>query len=202
MSGCRYNITIRTVFRNQVAIFLLALCIFNDVEAAPIPQISDLIRLRPHVFYTIARIDDKLEFVCDRRQNTILWVLPNNVLLELNQTSNENIEFEFQEMDIIVTPHSLRIPKVESGMEGRYSCLLDNGEQFHFYLLQVSPRLNFTKAIALSVTVSIGFALICTTVLLLDKFCSRPGAVVRPATTTIFRMEAVDEDANPILSQD
>ena len=82
-------------------------------------------------------------------------------------------------------------------MEGRYSCLLDNGEQFHFYLLQVSPRLNFTKAIALTITISIGFALICITVLLLDKYCSRPGAIVRPAT--IIRMENPGNDTNPMI---
>lgn len=67
-------------------------------------------------------------------------------------------------------------------MEGQFTCLVEDGRQFHFYVLQVSPKINFFNAIVMSVTISIGFALICITVLFLDKYCSRPGAVVRPVS--------------------
>jgi hypothetical protein len=67
-------------------------------------------------------------------------------------------------------------------MDGQYSCLLDNGQQFNFYVLQVSPKVDFFNALLLSVTISISLLLICFAVLFLDKYCGRPGAVVRPAS--------------------
>ena len=86
---------------------IIILTCLTSCGTQAIPQISDLVRLRPHVFYTIARRDDKLEFMCDRRQKTILWILPNNHLVELNQTALQNETIEFQDLMIVITPVSL-----------------------------------------------------------------------------------------------
>lgn len=65
-------------------------------------------------------------------------------------------------------------------MDGRYICLLENGEQFHFYVLQVSPRIQLSQAAILSITLYVGLMFICMIILLLDRYCTRPGSVVRP----------------------
>ncbi|KAI6177126.1 hypothetical protein M3Y97_00873100 [Aphelenchoides bicaudatus] len=173
--------------------FLLAILIFKTISpnnAAPLPQLSDLIRARPHVFYTIARQYDNLEFMCRHHNQVLFWVLPNNELVEPNQSNDTNKIVEFRQSKIVITPHSLQIPEIETGFDGRYSCLLEDGERFDFYVLQVSPRVDFTKASVLSITVAIGLALICLTVIFLDKYCSRPGAAIRPVT-----MRPVDQAA-------
>lgn len=74
--------------------------------------------------------------------------------------------------------------------------MLEDGEQFHFYVLQVSPRIDFTRAAALSVTASVGLALVCLTVLLLDRYCSRPGAAIQPAN-----LRHLNQAADPMLSR-
>jgi hypothetical protein len=90
-------------------VLLLILYIVCESDALGIPQISDVARLRPNIFYTIARQHDSLEFLCDRRRKTVLWILPNNQIVNVNQTSNHNETIEFQESTLIISKVSYNL---------------------------------------------------------------------------------------------
>jgi hypothetical protein len=93
------------IFTGRIYYLLLVLFIFVTTnDAAPLPQLSDLVRARPHVFYTIARQYDSLEFLCNGRKTTLLWILPNNEIIELNQTTDSNRTIEFRKSKIVITP--------------------------------------------------------------------------------------------------
>lgn len=93
----------------SITFFLLTLLPCESVpDASSFSQLNGLPRARPHVFYTIATQGDSLEFLCDRNRQTLIWILPNNQVLNLTletlDLSNETIYF--RRSDIIITPVS------------------------------------------------------------------------------------------------
>lgn len=97
------NTTIFFGHNKYSLVILLVFCSILTNESTPLPQLSDLVRARPHVFYTIARQYDSLEFLCSKHRPALLWILPNNQQVELNQTIDSNITLEFRQSKIIVT---------------------------------------------------------------------------------------------------
>lgn len=99
-----------------IPLFFILFYPLCESKGIPLPQMSDLARLRPNIHYTIARQHDALEFICDQEQKILLWILPNNQIVKLNQSlGNETLIF--QKSSIILTKVSdlfQKRPVVES----------------------------------------------------------------------------------------
>jgi len=107
-----------------------------------------------------------------------LWILPNGERISMEDgedvlaQSNATGTLSFRDK-IVFTKHVLEIPSIQVGMDGRYSCVFDDGESKRsFFIPYVISHIGFSQSALLSLSISGIFCLLCLLVLFADCYFS------------------------------
>uniref|UniRef100_A0A915CXF7 Ig-like domain-containing protein n=1 Tax=Ditylenchus dipsaci TaxID=166011 RepID=A0A915CXF7_9BILA len=174
---------------------------------------SDKPSQRTHLhssIYVIPDEGDSVVFRCTQQQERAVktWILPNGdrVVMndggeEIQQTStlqpNDTQILDFRE-NIVFTKHTIEISSIKVGMDGKYTCMFEDGEMRRsFYIPYVVSHIGFSQSAMLSLSISAIFCVLCLLVLLVDCYFSHrhnqiDAAALEPMARRKGQMVAVE----------
>jgi len=129
--------------------------------------------------YVVPREFDSLDLVCQSDVGAVAWILPDGERVELVSIADEPNR-TVERDNLLFSTKRLRIEKVQTDQTGRYSCVLANGDKFHFYIPYVTGRVDMFRAMSLSVGVSLSFAVLFALVILVERVWNRRKPTVAP----------------------